>query len=169
METVNDSMGAFGSQPVPPAAGVKNPAVDPSSWVPLGFSPSTIQMTMWPTGHEGFGEQVSAVLPPLQTGVAARGWEVVPSMKVAVVRLAFMASLNVMTNGAVGETPVAMLAGTVERMVGAACAPHQLSGNTKPARRQRRRLREAEGWDRLIERYRLNDSVYALRLGFVAR
>ena len=89
-------------------------------------------------------------------------------MKVAVVRLAFMASLNVMTNGAVGETPVAMLAGTVERIVGCACAQHQLSSKAKQEKKQTRRLRLVEGWERLMAKCNPNDFFRALRASFVS-
>jgi hypothetical protein len=55
-----------------------------------------------------------------------------------VVALGFMASLKVKTIAAVGETPDAMLAGTVDTIVGAACADHPPSSKQATARRRTR-------------------------------
>ena len=55
-------------------------------------------------------------------------------MNDAVVMTGFMASLNVNTTDAVGETPLAMLEGTAEMRVGCACDRPTLASKTANVR-----------------------------------
>ena len=55
-------------------------------------------------------------------------------MKDATVAVGFMAWLKLKTTGAVGETPLAMFAGTVETTAGCACDNPSLASKTASAR-----------------------------------
>ena len=120
---MNESIEAFVSQPTRSAATVKNPFVI-SSAVPVALAPVTVHRIMWLAVHGETGVQVSNVFPLLQAGevVLNRGGTLFKSMKDATVAVVFMAWLKLKTTGAVGETPLAMFAGTVETTVGCACA-----------------------------------------------
>ena len=70
-------------------------------------------------GNAGEGVQVSTVLVASQLEVVAGGLNGFEgSMNCAIVAVVSIASLNVKTTAAVGETPVAPEAGTVETIVG---------------------------------------------------
>ena len=66
------------------------------------------------------GVQVRVLFPALQAGKTVTICE--PSTTVTVVAAGFMASLKFSVNVVAGDTPVALLAGTDESMVGVAAA-----------------------------------------------
>ena len=104
--------------PPPPLPVKKKPLSLPPRESPVGFWPETTQAIGLPDGNAGVGVQVSIVLPELQTGEVGSVAAVVPSINWASVALVSIASLNVKTTAADGDTPVALFAGTVETMVG---------------------------------------------------
>src|SRR5204863_9099574 len=86
---------------------------------PAGFSPSALQTICRFAGNAGEGVHVRMVLPPLHSAVVGSGSKVIKSMKSTAVAVGFMASLNLKTSGAEGETP---LAGGGEVRIGSAWA-----------------------------------------------
>ena len=101
----------------------------PANGLPTASCPMTCHWILWLFAKAGDGVQVSTVLPALQAEITGGDWKpAVTSKNCATVAPGFMAALKVNTTGAPGETPVAPLAGTVERIV--VCAPEE----RRPAR-----------------------------------
>src|ERR1700722_14545254 len=96
------------------------PQVPPTALPPLPC-PVTLQMMKSGVGKAGAGVQVSVLLSVLQVGVVVSVLPLVSS-NIAVVKVVFIAPLNVKTTAALAETPVAPVVGTTETMVGPAAA-----------------------------------------------
>jgi hypothetical protein len=80
--------------------------------------PFAVQTIIWLAGSIVIGVQVKTVFPLLQAGEVVSTWEVLVSITMTVVAMGFIASLKVRQRVVLGETPLAMCAGTDERIVG---------------------------------------------------
>src|ERR1043166_394782 len=93
--------------PPPLVPVVKKPLVVPFRTSPLGFSPSTDQMIILFAGNGGEGIHVNTVSPALHAATIGSGVNgLLISRNCASVRSVSIASLNVNTTAADGDTPV---------------------------------------------------------------